>query len=54
MRYEQYVEPGGKKYCEMCGCIMDADHESDICECCWDDVNEALKQYETWEGEGMC
>lgn len=26
------------KHCKMCGCIMDERHESDICECCLDDL----------------
>lgn len=28
------------KYCEMCGCHMDDDHELDVCECCEDDMSE--------------
>lgn len=26
------------KYCEICGCIMDDNHDGDICECCLDDM----------------
>ena len=28
-----------KKTCTMCGCIM-INHESDLCECCLDDLAE--------------
>lgn len=28
------------KYCELCGCIMDDDHDGNICECCLDDMKE--------------
>lgn len=27
--------------CKMCGCIMDATHDGDICECCLDDLHES-------------
>lgn len=27
-----------KKRCTVCGCILYADSESDICECCVDDM----------------
>ena len=30
-----------KKRCTVCGCIMDADHEGDICEVCLDDMTES-------------
>lgn len=26
------------KYCELCGCIMDDNHDGDIYECCLDDM----------------
>lgn len=29
-----------RKECKACGCIMSADHESDLCECCEDDREE--------------
>lgn len=29
------------KRCTMCGCLMDNDHEGDICECCLDDLRES-------------
>lgn len=29
------------KHCIMCGCLMDLDHEGDICECCLDDLYES-------------
>ena len=29
-----------KKICPICGCIMEPDSESDICECCKDDLAE--------------
>lgn len=29
------------KHCIMCGCLMDNDHEGDICECCLDDLYES-------------
>ena len=25
------------KECTECGCIMDDDHDGDVCECCQDD-----------------
>lgn len=28
------------KKCLQCGCHMDDYHESDICECCLDDMDE--------------
>ena len=28
-----------KKTCTMCGCIM-LNHESDLCECCLDDLED--------------
>ena len=30
-----------KKYCIMCGCIMDQKHPEDICEVCLDDLYES-------------
>ena len=27
------------KYCKMCGCIMDDQHDGDICECCVEDMD---------------
>ena len=30
-----------KKYCTMCGCIMDKNHAGDICECCLDELYES-------------
>jgi hypothetical protein len=29
-----------KKYCNMCGCILEASHDGDICECCLDELYE--------------
>lgn len=26
------------KYCELCGCIMDDNHDGDICEVCMDEM----------------
>lgn len=37
--YDIYITSENKKRCTICGCIMDKDHESDICECCQDDRN---------------
>ena len=28
------------KHCIMCGCLMDENHESDLCECCLDDLED--------------
>ena len=28
------------KLCIECGCIMDDDHDGDVCECCKDDREE--------------
>ena len=33
------MEVQNKKECTMCGCIM-INHESDLCECCLDDLAE--------------
>jgi hypothetical protein len=30
-----------KKRCTMCGCIMYDDSDSDICECCLDELYES-------------
>lgn len=30
------------KHCKICGCLMSADHESDICECCEDEYGGLL------------
>ena len=30
-----------KKYCTMCGCIMDENHDGDICEVCLDELYES-------------
>lgn len=30
-----------KKYCVYCGCIMDQNHDGDICEVCLDDLHES-------------
>ena len=32
------------KHCNMCGCIMDERHESDLCECCLDDLEDIDKE----------
>ena len=29
-----------KKTCKYCGCIMDGDHDGDVCECCLDEFYE--------------
>lgn len=31
------------KYCELCGCIMDDDHDGDICEVCIDEMRKEEK-----------
>lgn len=31
-----------KKRCTECGCILYSDSESDICECCIDDMTEEV------------
>lgn len=31
------------KKCLLCGCHMDDKHESDICECCLDDMSEGTR-----------
>lgn len=37
--YENSKSGGSNiKYCKVCGCIMDDDHDGDICECCLDDM----------------
>lgn len=28
------------KHCIECGCLMDDDHDGDVCECCQDDRKE--------------
>lgn len=28
------------KYCKQCGCLMDDDHDGEICEVCIDDMRE--------------
>lgn len=28
------------KQCIVCGCLMEDDHEDDVCECCLDDMEE--------------
>lgn len=30
-----------KKICPRCGCIMSPDSDSDICECCQDELKES-------------
>lgn len=30
-----------KKYCTICGCIMDEKHDGDICEVCLDELYES-------------
>lgn len=30
-----------KKYCSMCGCIMDPKHDGEICEVCLDELYES-------------
>mgnify|MGYP003441640358 CR=1 FL=1 len=30
-----------KKHCTLCGCIMYDDSDSDICECCLDELYES-------------
>jgi hypothetical protein len=40
--YDIYESQGGKlKRCTMCGCIMLAEHDGDICECCLDELYES-------------
>lgn len=38
--FETYQSTKNKKRCTVCGCIMDANHESNICENCFDDISE--------------
>lgn len=35
------VIKGSKKRCTLCGCIMYDDSDSDICECCLDELYES-------------
>ena len=37
------------KRCKRCGCLLDDDHEGDICECCYDDFLDS--DYEYYEDE---
>lgn len=30
-----------KKHCTFCGCLMDANHDGDICEVCLDELYES-------------
>jgi hypothetical protein len=30
-----------KKYCHICGCILDYNEEANICECCLDDIDSS-------------
>lgn len=30
-----------KKYCHICGCILDYNEEANICECCLDDIGSS-------------
>ena len=39
------------KRCSVCGCLMRSDHESDICECCLDDLNNYEKDEDPEEDE---
>ena len=36
-----YLGCGKKKLCMLCGCILHPDSESDICECCLDELYES-------------
>lgn len=38
--YDIFYDALEKKRCTICGCIMEPDSESDICECCKDDLAE--------------
>lgn len=41
-----------KKYCTRCGCIMDQNHDGDICEVCLDELYESdpgEDESEDWE-----
>ena len=37
--FKSYERPN-KKWCTMCGCIMDPKSQAHICECCLDDLEE--------------
>ena len=39
--WNAYLRLRNAKQCTMCGCLMDADHEDDLCECCLDDLYES-------------
>ena len=42
------------KQCKKCGCLLNYDHESDICECCCDDFLDSYYEYyddDVWYGE---
>lgn len=41
------METQNKKTCTMCGCIL-INHESDLCECCLDELAE-IDSYEEAE-----
>lgn len=43
--YETYQSTKNKKRCTVCGCLMDADHERDICENCFDDMEDPEDEY---------
>ena len=32
------------KHCNICGCIMDDNHDGDVCECCRDDMREEVEE----------
>lgn len=38
---EAYKASQNKKNCIYCGCIMDQNHDGNICECCLDDLHES-------------
>lgn len=41
--YETYQSIKKKKRCTVCGCLMDANHDGEICENCLDDMREEEK-----------
>lgn len=39
--WSAYLRLRNAKQCTLCGCLMDADHEDELCECCLDDLYES-------------
>lgn len=45
--YESYMLKQNR--CKMCGCIMNDQHDGDICECCLDDLYESDPEEDDYE-----